>query len=79
MHEKTGRSPSDLQISDKAALARLEGTVYVTRLEPGEREGNVLFVTNTPFTGPWRVILIAREREQLMQSSLLKSLTGLPE
>ncbi len=56
------------------SLARLDANAVVTRLPPKADNPDRAYEGATPFTGPWRVIVIGKDREHLLDSPLLKSL-----
>jgi hypothetical protein len=46
----------------------------ITRLVQKDRFPRVAYDGKTPFTGPWRIVIIARDREQLMQTGVAREL-----
>jgi alpha-glucosidase len=56
------------------SLARLDASAMVTRLARMPNDPELAFVGHTPFTGPWRVILLGTDRGRMLDSPWLKSL-----
>jgi hypothetical protein len=56
------------------SLVRLDANTLVTRLAPNPKDSEVAFQGTTPWTGPWRAILIGTDRERLMSTAWLKNL-----
>jgi hypothetical protein len=46
----------------------------ITRLVQKDRIPRVAYDGKTPFTGPWRIVIIARDREGLMQTAVAREL-----
>ena len=55
-------------------LLRCDPTTMITRLVQKDRFPRVAYDGKTPFTGPWRIVIIARDREQLMQTGVAREL-----
>jgi hypothetical protein len=58
----------------KGQLKRLDAQTMVTHLPGGVREQLPAFKTQTPWTGPWHIIVIGPGREKLAQSEILRDL-----
>ncbi len=57
------------------SLARLDSSTLVTRLAKMKNDAELAYDGHTPFTGPWRVILFGTDRERLVNTPWLKSLS----
>jgi alpha-glucosidase len=58
-----------------ASLAHLNASALVTRLNHPANNPNIAFEGTTPLTGPWRVLIFGADKDRLLQSSILHSLT----
>jgi alpha-glucosidase len=58
----------------RMSLMRVEGASLISRLAKNGGTPNLAFDGMTPFTGPWRVILIGSSRSQALESKILNSL-----
>lgn len=56
------------------SVARHEGRILVTRLDPLPDHPLLAIQTRTPWTSPWRVLTIAATREGALNSRIVKSL-----
>jgi hypothetical protein len=55
-------------------LVRSDPTTMITRLVQQDRVPRVAYDGKTPFTGPWRIVIAARDREGLMQTAVAREL-----
>ncbi len=55
-------------------LVRSDPTTMITRLVQENRVPRVAYDGKTPFTGPWRIVIVARDREGLMQTAVAREL-----
>ena len=55
-----------------AKLVRSDETTMITRLVQPDRIPRVAFDGHTPFTGPWRVIALAPEREGVAKTQVVR-------
>ena len=55
-------------------LLRCDPTTMITRLVQEVRFPRIAYDGKTPFTGPWRIVILAREREGLMQTAVAKEM-----
>jgi Glycosyl-hydrolase 97 N-terminal len=55
----------------KMQLKRLDAQTMVTHLPGGVPEQQPAFKTETPWTGPWHIILIGADHKKLVQSEVL--------
>jgi len=55
-------------------LVRSDPTTMITRLVQKDRVPRVAYDGKTPFTGPWRIVIAARERDGLMQTGVARAL-----
>jgi hypothetical protein len=60
----------------QAWLARWDGGVLITRLAERPATPGIVFEGTTPFTCPWRVVIVGPDRQRLMQSEILRSLSS---
>ena len=56
------------------SVARLDANALVTRLVKEMKDPEVAYEGATPWTGPWRAILLGTEKERLLDSAWLKGL-----
>jgi alpha-glucosidase len=63
----------------RMSLIRVNGTTLISRLAKSGGTPNLAFDGTTPFTGPWRVILIGSSRSQVLESKLVNSLQVLSQ
>ncbi|HLK69260.1 MAG TPA: glycoside hydrolase family 97 N-terminal domain-containing protein [Bryobacteraceae bacterium] len=59
-----------------AWLERLEGNILITRLGGRTKDPGIAVEATTPFTCPWRVLIVGLRREHLMQSKIMRSLSS---
>jgi len=57
-----------------ANLIRLNGTILRTRLTSANADSRIAYEGTTPFTLPWRIIMIGSDRESVMQPDILREL-----
>ena len=55
-------------------LVRSDPTTMITRLVQKDRVPRVAYDGKTPFTGPWRIVIAARDREGLMQTAAAREM-----
>lgn len=58
-----------------ASLVHLDANALVTRLALRPGTPSLAYEGTTPLTCPWRVLIVGAERDRLMQSAILHSLT----
>jgi hypothetical protein len=58
----------------QASLGKLQGSILVTRLASRPGTPGIAFEGATPFTCPWRVIVVGLDRDRLMKSEIVRSL-----
>jgi len=58
----------------RMSLIRVNGTTLVSRAEKNGRTPDLVADAKSPFTGPWRVILIGASAEKLRESKLVSTL-----
>jgi hypothetical protein len=55
-------------------LVRTDPTTMITRLVQENRFPRIAYDGKTPFTGPWRMVITARDREGLMQTNVAREM-----
>ena len=55
-------------------LVRSDPTTMITRLVQQDRVPRIAYDGKTPFTSPWRIVVVARDREGLMQTAVAREL-----
>jgi hypothetical protein len=55
-------------------LLRSDPTTMITRLVQKDRIPRIAYDGKTPFTGPWRIVIIARDREGLTRTAVAREL-----
>ena len=55
-------------------LVHNDPTTMITRLVQAIRFPRIAYDGKTPFTGPWRIVITAREREGLMQTAVAREM-----
>ena len=58
-----------------ASLAHLDANTLVTRLAHPPNKPDIAFEGTTPLTGPWRVLIFGLDKDRLLQSGILHSLS----
>lgn len=58
----------------RMSLIRVKGTTLISRLAKNGGTPNLAADGSTPFTGPWRVIVIGSSRSQALESKLIETL-----
>jgi len=53
---------------------RNDPTTMITRLVQKDRIPRIAYDGRTPFTGPWRIVILARDREALMQTAVAREM-----
>ncbi len=59
----------------KAGLVRFDERTMVSHLPGGVPEEKAAFQTQTPWTGPWHIVVLGADREKLGQSEMLRALS----
>ena len=58
----------------RTTLLPSDPSTMITRLVQPDRRPRIAYDGKTPFTGPWRIVIIARDREGLMQTAVAREL-----
>jgi hypothetical protein len=58
----------------RTTLVRNDPTTMITRLVQKDRVPRIAYEGKTPFTGPWRIVIAARERDGLMQTVIAREM-----
>jgi hypothetical protein len=58
----------------RTSLVRSDPTTMITRLVQDNRVPRIAYEGRTPFTGPWRIVITARDRDGLMQTSVAREM-----
>lgn len=58
-----------------ASLAHLDANTMVTRLAHPANNPDIAFEGTTPMTGPWRVLIFGSDKDRLLRSSTIQSLS----
>ena len=59
----------------RASLVHAEANIWITRLSAATHPG-IAFEGTTPFTCPWRVVIVGHDRDHVSQAEILKSLSS---
>jgi len=55
-------------------LVRSDPTTMITRLVQADRIPRIAYDGKTPFTGPWRIVMVARNQDELMQTAVAREM-----
>lgn len=58
----------------RANLLRTDTNTMITRLVQEDRIPRIAYEGRSPFTGPWRIVIVAPTRESLMQTAIFQAL-----